>query len=73
MSRACSSRITTGVALLAVGAATVLRGRPLAVALDAGVLILLVALVAGVVVGVQLPRHVQRPVLSLLKLERQFE
>ena len=67
-------RAVTPAAVLAVAAAVVqYSGRPWLLAVDLG----LVALVAGVVLAimclVHVPRHVNRPVLTLLKLDRQFE
>jgi hypothetical protein len=62
-----------GLVVAGAAAATRLGGRPGFVVLDLAVVVVLLAALYAAMATVQLPRHVRRPVLALLKLDRQFE
>lgn len=59
--------------LTLAAAVSTLRDHRLYVVLDLCAVVLLMSAVYAVMAGVQLPRHVRRPVLALLKLDRQYE
>ncbi len=68
------AQATVPAAVLAVAAAIAqYSGRPWLLAVDLGLVLLLAGALFAVVSLVQVPRHVNRPVLALLKLDRQFD